>query len=149
MKKNGFVFVETIVVLVVLVVGMVSLYAFYNGITANIEKREYYDNISDLYKTEIVRNYINTSSLSGTGLVEITSSNFIDNTKYSTLLEELNIEKIYVNNSSIESILSDTSSITPNSFIEYLKTIRSENYQRYIIVNYKYNNHNYYASLNI
>ena len=88
MKKNGFVFVETIVVLVVLVVGMVSLYAFYNGITANIEKREYYDNISDLYKTEIVRNYINTSSLSGTGLVEITSSNFIDNTKYSTLLEE-------------------------------------------------------------
>ena len=40
MKKNGFVFVETIVVLVVLVVGMVSLYAFYNGITANIEKRE-------------------------------------------------------------------------------------------------------------
>lgn len=147
MKKNGFVFVETIVVLVTLVVGMVSLYVFYTNLVANMDKREYYDNISDLYKTNIVRSFINKDTISGTGLVEITASNFTDSSKYETLLSELNISKIYVNNSSVESILEDTSSISPNSLIEYLKTIQSEEFRRNVIVCYTYNSSNYYASL--
>ena len=148
MKKNGFVFVETIVVLVVLVVGMVSLYTIYSNIATNIEMRQEFDNISDLYKTNIVREYIDSNTISGTGLIEITSTNFKEPSKYTTLKQELNIEKIYINNSNIEDIL-QTSNISPNSLIEYLKTIRSESYERYIIVQYNYNDHNYYASLDL
>lgn len=148
MKKNGFVFVETIVVLVVLVVGMVSLYTIYSNIATNIEMRQEFDNISDLYKTNIVREYIDSNTISGTGLIEITSTNFKEPSKYTTLKQELNIEKIYINNSNIEDIL-QTSNISPNSLIEYLKTIRSESYERHIIVQYNYNDHNYYASLDL
>ena len=76
MKKNGFVFIETIVVLVVLMAGILALYTVYNTISSNMDRRTYYDSVSDLYKTDILRSKLKTN-ISITGkFVEITSSNY-------------------------------------------------------------------------
>ena len=47
MTKKGFVFIETIIVIVLLSVGIASMYSLMNNITTDIKTRKYFDNISD------------------------------------------------------------------------------------------------------
>ena len=130
--KRGFVFIETLIVLVVLTVSIVSLYGLYIKISSDINQRRYYDNISDLYKTDLVRDFITKQTLeSTTNFITITPSNcssyMEDGCK--TVLETLNIENVYINNTDIDIILSSSSIPLKNSA--------------------KYNGRNYYASLRI
>ena len=68
------------------------------------------------------------------------------------LLSELEVEKIILTKDPINTLLLNVSTI-PNSMQMYLKTINTlantENKEKLIIVNYKYNGKNYYASLKI
>ncbi len=150
MKKNGFVFLETLIVLTVLLVSVVSMFRMYIKISSDIENRKYYDNISDLYKTDIIRNYVDVSKISGSSFVEINKSNCSTymGDSCTTLLDSLKVESIYINLGSLNYLLSNTNTI-PNTMREYLKTINKNNNRRYIIVNYKYKDKNYYASLDI
>ncbi len=150
--KRGFVFIETLIVLVVLTVSIVSLYGLYIKISSDINQRRYYDNISDLYKTDLVRDFITKQTLeSTTNFITITPSNcssyMEDGCK--TVLETLNIENVYINNTDIDIILSSSSIPLKNSAKEYMKTINRSKSARFIIVNFKYNGRNYYASLRI
>lgn len=49
MDKKGFMFIETIVVLVVVAISLTSLLASYSLITRKVESRKHYDLPSDLY----------------------------------------------------------------------------------------------------
>ena len=74
--KKGFIFMETLIVLVVLMVTVVGMYGMFVRLSTDIENRKYYDNISDLYKTDILRSEINKSKLTSTSsLIEITKNN--------------------------------------------------------------------------
>ncbi|MCI8330753.1 MAG: hypothetical protein HFE04_01480 [Bacilli bacterium] len=150
--KKGFVFIETLIVLVVLTVSIVSLYSLYIKIASDINARRYYDNINDLYKTDVVRDYITQETLeSTTNFITITPTNcnnYMEN-GCRIILETLNIENVYINNDDIGVILSSSSIPIKNSAREYMKTIRRSNNTRFIIVNFKYNGKNYYASLRI
>lgn len=53
--KNGFVFVETIVVLTVTMVILLTLYNSYVVILKNIQSRQYFNNMNDIYKAHIVK----------------------------------------------------------------------------------------------
>ena len=68
------------------------------------------------------------------------------------LLSELEVENIILTKDPINTLLLNVSTI-PNSMQMYLKTINTlantENKEKLIIVNYKYNGKNYYASLKI
>lgn len=150
--KKGFVFVETLIVLTVLLVAVVGMFGTYIKISSDIENRKYYDNISDLYKTDIIRNYIISSNLVGnSSFIEISKSNcsLYMKSNCETLIDTLNVENIYINLSGIEATLLSNSNSISNSMKEYLKTIDKDNNKRYIIVNYKYNDKNYYASLRV
>ncbi len=143
--KKGFVFVETLVVLSVVTVSIVSLYGVYLKISTDIEKREYYDNVSDLYKTNIVRNLININKVNE--FIEINKNNcesFMDS-KCTNILESLNIDNVYITDKKVSLILEDKN--IDNTLKEYLKTINTSSNTLYIIINYKNNGHNYYASL--
>jgi len=61
----------------------------------------------------------------------------------------LEAEKIYINFDTINNIINNDTNGIKNSMRSYLGTISNNTYDRYIIVNYKYNNNNYYASLKI
>ena len=138
MNNKGFVFVETIVVLVVLITGVLGIYSTYSNVSTNIEKRDYYDNISDLYKTDIIRDKINSSLLSGSGYIQIkTNDSAYSCVSYmgsdcNTLLTELNVYDITINLVSISEMLGLSSNFN-NSLVEYMKTISSDD-NRYIIV---------------
>lgn len=149
MTKKGFVFIETIIVIVLLSVGIASMYSLMSNITTDIKMRKYFDNISDLYKTNIIRN--NTKkNLTGSTYLEITKDNCTSymSSNCNSLLTDLEVERVVINFTNLDNIINSDTTL-PNSLNEYLKTINSYKTNKYIIVNYKYNNKNYYASLEV
>ena len=149
MNKNGFVFIETIIVIVLLSVGIASMYSLMTNITTDIKSRKYFDNISDLYKTNIIRNNTN-KNLTGSTYLEITKDNCTSymSSNCNSLLTDLEVERVVINFTNLDNIINSDTTL-PNSLNEYLKTINSYKTNKYIIVNYKYNNKNYYASLEV
>lgn len=154
MKKNkkGFIFIETLIVLVVLLVTVMGMYKMYTKISTDIDYREYFDNISDLYKTDIIRSEINKNQLTSSNpLIEINKTNCTSYMSSScpVLIASLKIEAIYINLTGIDGLLLSENLKLKNSMKRYLKTINNKKGERYIIVNFLYNNKNYYASLDI
>ncbi len=149
MTKKGFVFIETIIVIVLLSVGIASMYSLMSNITTDIKTRKYFDNISDLYKTNIIRNNTN-KNLTGSTYLEITKDNCTSymSSNCNSLLTDLEVESVVINFTNLDNIINSDTTL-PNSLNEYLKTINSYKTNKYIIVNYKYNNKNYYASLEV
>ena len=147
--KKGFVFIETIIVIVLLSVGIASMYSLMSNITTDIKMRKYFDNISDLYKTNIIRNNTN-KNLTGSTYLEITKDNCTSymSSNCNSLLTDLEVERVVINFTNLDNIINSDTTL-PNSLNEYLKTINSYKTNKYIIVNYKYNNKNYYASLEV
>ncbi len=149
MTKEGFVFIETIIVIVLLSVGIASMYSLMSNITTDIKTRKYFDNISDLYKTNIIRNNTN-KNLTGSTYLEITKDNCTSymSSNCNSLLTDLEVERVVINFTNLDNIINSDTTL-PNSLNEYVKTINSYKTNKYIIVNYKYNNKNYYASLEV
>ncbi len=149
MTKKGFVFIETIIVIVLLSVGIASMYSLMSNITTDIKMRKYFDNISDLYKTNIIRNNTN-KNLTGSTYLEITKDNCTSymSSNCNSLLTDLEVERVVINFTNLDNIINSDTTL-PNSLNEYLKTINSYKTNKYIIVNYNYNNKNYYASLEV
>ena len=50
-EKNGFVMIETVVVITILTVGLISLYASYSLILSKAVTKNYYDNVEHIYKS--------------------------------------------------------------------------------------------------
>ena len=165
MNKKGFVFIETVVVLIVLLFGILSLYGTYIILSTNLDRRKHYDNVSDLYKVAILKKEINDELLSDfDDYVEInkdnTSADFCARNMSSEdcldLMNELNVERIIINLIPINNLVEYNEGFE-NSFIEYLKTLRTQEingetmYKKYIIVQFNYGingeNNYYYASL--
>ena len=65
MKKNGFVLVETIVVILVLCVLLIMLYGGYMNVISAVQRKSYYDNTEYIYKTNLVKEYLESSNFSG------------------------------------------------------------------------------------
>lgn len=152
MKKDGFIFVETIVVLVVLMGGVLALYTTYNIIITNIERRSNFDSISDLYKLDALRSMINLDSIENNNfIVNINKSNcasYMNDANCSLILEGAGINNLYLLTTSVSNILSNSQidSYYP-SFIEYTKTLNSDNGELLIIGEFNYNDKRHYASL--
>ena len=147
--NKGFVFIETIIVIVLLSLGISSMYSLMSNITTDINNRKYFDNVSDLYKTYIIRDNLN-SDITSSDYLEITKSNCTSymSSNCSVLFTELDVERVVINFVSI-GVLYSTSNNFPNSMNEYFKTIDTVKSNKYVIVNYKYNGKNYYASLGV
>ena len=85
-KNKGFVLLETIIVMSVLLIGMILLYSNYNRIFMNSGKISYYDNVEDMYTAYYV--YLNKDTIN-------TSSNEVVNVSDNEVLKNLGIERIY------------------------------------------------------
>lgn len=62
MKKNGFVFIETIVTVVVLSASLLLLYSSYSNSIQNEKERLYYDDVAYIYRTNFVRKFLEENS---------------------------------------------------------------------------------------
>lgn len=109
MKKKGFVLMETIVVISVLCVVMITLYSSYSKILVGVNKKSLYDNTEYLYKASVVRDYLedilNPDLYSSTQIYmycrnSIAGSKCYDNPSSSRfqndLFKTLGVESIYI-----------------------------------------------------
>lgn len=62
MKKNGFVFIETIVTVVVLSASLLLLYSSYSNSIQNEKERLYYDDVAYIYRTNYIRRFLEENS---------------------------------------------------------------------------------------
>lgn len=60
--KNGFVFIETIITVVILCASLIYLYSSYNSMINNEETRVYYDDVAYIYRTSYFRDYLLNNS---------------------------------------------------------------------------------------
>ncbi len=136
--KKGFVFLETIVMLIITTVTLVGIFKMYTKVSIEIDRRVHYDNVSDLYKTNILRSLVSLEKITSNTLIEANNCEVYMGEECAKVIEKLGVEKIYLIKDSTQK------EDLPNSLIEYMKTIQSNG--TYIIVNYK---DNYYASLKV
>ena len=65
MNKNGFIFVETIVAIVVLTSSLLLLYNTFTRILQNEKSRVYYDDVNYIYRSIYLRNKLSKLNLNG------------------------------------------------------------------------------------
>lgn len=149
--KKGFVFLETLLVVVVVTVSVLTIYSAYVKVTSNIDARANYDSIGDLYKTDIIRDYVISNWFWDvtTNYVKLNQSNCTTymSSECSGIFPFYGAENVYLVQYSTQSLLDENSDELPNSLKQYLKTISSEGST--IIIQYRRNNKNYYSSLKL
>lgn len=151
-NNKGFLLVETLVTTCIIAILATSMYIYINSTITNYEKRENYDNIVDIYKTNNVKLYLyknwNELNLSD-------SSSWVDNINVINLPESMKqnfkISNIFVtlNDSNIvnkEKIINKTNNKAFKEYIRLLSFVgETTNYR--LIVHYEDNNKNTFASL--
>lgn len=153
-KNKGFVLLETIIVMSVLLIGMILLYSNYNRIFMNSGKISYYDIVEDMYTAYYV--YLNKDTIN-------TNSNVVVDVSDNKVLENLGIERIYFIDKNVFQNLytkkstdcADLDSLDcfDGTTIAYLKSIenktevdeRGNNKDYLTIVKIKRGNHYYFA----
>ena len=73
MKKNGFVFVETIIAIVVLTSSLLLLYSTFNKVLQSEKTRVYYDDVTYIYRSYYLQNRMNELNMMAV-LNDITSN---------------------------------------------------------------------------
>lgn len=144
-EKRGFVFIETIIVIVVAMVLLVSIYSSFSLILANINRKEKYDNINDIYKANIINRMFSTYSI-GADYVSIDSSNCSSymNSDCANVMSDLGISDIFVNTIPYEDILA-TEPDLPSTLISYMNS--KDNSENTVIIHCERYEKDYYASI--
>ena len=101
MKKNGFVFVETIIAIVVLTSSLLLLYSTFNKVLQSEKTRVYYDDVTYIYRTYYLKNRI--SKLNMTAVLNDLSNNqdkyFVTiGIEYNELFNGFTSEKTFITN---------------------------------------------------
>ena len=146
MSNKGFIFIETVVVLVVLAASLIGLYSTFSSVINNIEKRKQYDNINDVYKVKIIKDLI-VNEPSGTYTI-INNSNCTNymNSDCKEVFSELAVSEVLITGNNIQTII-DLDIDIPNTMKEYLKTVNKN--EKSIIVRFNRGGKNYYSSLEL
>ena len=136
-NKKGFIFIETIIVVCILTVALMSLYGNYSKIMANTKELNTFDVSEYNYKTYFLKSkFLNNSSLTTTNpCITETSINFSDNNK----VKICKLSNITNNGTrSIKQYLSANYSKFDAYIIDYLNKIDLNQYNdNLFIVEYK------------
>lgn len=146
MHNKGFIFIETVIVLVVLSASLIGLYSSFSSVVNNIEKRKQYDNINDIYKVKIVKDLF--ESIPSNTYTTIDNSNCTNymNADCKEVFSELSISEVLVTGNNIQTII-DLDINIPNTMKEYLETINKN--EKSLIVRFNRSGENYYSSLEL
>lgn len=145
--KNGFIFVETIVVLTVTMVSLMALYGSYILVMKSAENKKYYDNINDVYKVNIAKKMLLTNPANG-----IYPQNKCINIMQSDctgVLEGLGVTHVIITDTdSIRDLTRTNHEVMKNSFKRYLQILSTrEKNSKFIIIVRDEDGKKHYASL--
>ena len=98
--KKGFALLETLIVITFLVVSLLLLYGTFSNMLSNSKKNILYDNASNIYKAYYVKEYLSLGLLQNieTNDIKEITCNEINISGCDTLLNELEITKLYIAN---------------------------------------------------
>ena len=142
MNKSGYIFIETIIVLTVTMICLLSLYNGYSLVVKSSTNKKYYDNINDVYKVNIVKKILKSNSND----LLINKDNCTNYMDCNLILTDLEIENVFITDD-LTKIINSENKEYKNSLKKYLKTL--DNDKKYIIISRKENNNMYYASLKL
>ncbi len=146
MQNKGFIFIETVIVLVVLSASLIGLYSSFSSVINTLENRKKYDNINDIYKVNIISEILTNAPSNTYTIIDSSSCQNYMNSDCTEIFNELNISEVLLTNANIQTIL-DLDIDIPNTMKEYLKTINKN--EKSIVVRFNRNSENYYASLEL
>lgn len=111
MKNKGFVLMETIVVIVVISVSLLTIFSSYNKILRKVKTENKYDTSEYIYMTEHIKKYMKENSIGGvtdifpcdidettgdiTSCDELTVPNYLDDIPDDTI-SNFNVKKIHI-----------------------------------------------------
>lgn len=144
MNKSGYIFIETIIVLTITMICLLSLYNGYSLVVKSSTNKKYYDNINDVYKANIVKKILKTNS-NDLLINKDNCTNYMD-MNCNLILTDLEIENVFIIDD-LTKIINSENKEYKNSLKKYLKTLDNE--KKYIIISRKENNNMYYASLKL
>ena len=151
-NNKGFLLVETLVTTCIIAILATSIYIYVNSTIINYEKRETYDNITDVYKTNNIKLYLynhwselgfSDSSLwlDGINTIELPES----------IKEKLKISSVFVtlNDSNLVDKGNIIDKTNNKAFKEYIRLLSfvGETTDYRLIVHFKDNKENTFASL--
>lgn len=93
LNKKGFVLLETIIVMSVLLIGMILLYSNYNKLFINYGKISYSDNVKDIYTAYYAYQKRENIGFNNGDIESIIVNNLTN--EFNEILNNLDIEKIY------------------------------------------------------
>ena len=148
-NKKGFIFVETIIVISILSIGLMFMYRVFTNITATEQRRLKYDNSVYLYRSYHITNFLTQKGAieqfkSTNNNTEISCSSILllpDEFQFCNLLmTNLAVEKIYL----LKPNFKENINPFPARERRYLRTIDDSGYRIFIVFK-----EDYYASLKV
>ena len=94
MNKSGYIFIETIIVLTITMICLLSLYNGYSLVVKSSTNKKYYDNINDVYKANIVKKILKTNS-NDLLINKDNCTNYMD-MNCNLILTDLEIENVFI-----------------------------------------------------
>lgn len=98
MKRKGFVMMETLVVMTALTIGLISIYSSYSVLLSRAKVSQSHETVDKIYKTYFISEYIKENVNMSQGLTIYNINSAPENIKF--IMENFNMEKLYVFNSS-------------------------------------------------
>lgn len=149
MNKKGFVLMETIVVIVVISVALLTIFSSYNKILSKLRTENKYDTSEYIYMTKYIKDYLKDENLSSTNICSINNEkcDTFANHELSYKLDQntkdlYNVEKIYLltNINEFDKEMTDgnkNSSLFDAYMIDYIKKLNVRDNDKLLIVEYK------------
>ena len=97
MKNKGFIFVETIVVIVILTVGLIMVYFSFSSVLNNDKRRAAYNDAAYIYRTFYIEDFITSLN------IEDYIENFLDNNNKKIVGFDCNSAQLYKIDSNVQS----------------------------------------------
>lgn len=154
-KSDGFILMETIVVISVLCTILVVLYASYESVLIKVQKKSLYDNTEYIFKTSLIRDHLEStlspsvySYSNYTVICQNSSSDkcysdTVTNNYQNDLFKLLKVEGVYITAWDVDSISADDISsfeATTQNYIKYLDPPKDEGGFRIIVMFEQENN---------
>lgn len=149
MNKKGFVLMETIVVIVVVSVALLTIFSSYNKILSKLRTENKYDTSEYIYITKYIKNYLQGKVTNITDICNISNDKceIFTNHELSQQLDNkqkeiYNVEKIYLltnlNNFDKEMTNNEKNSLLFDAYmIDYIKKLNVKDVDKLLIVEYK------------
>jgi len=145
--KRGFVLLETLIVISLVSIALVSLYGTFNSVITNNKKNVLYDDVANIYKVYYLKEYLDFNSLLDNQDIKIVSCSNFKNSSCNSLVNEFKINKIYITKYDLKSYNKDLYSSSFNNYLSILSN--KDNYKYRLVVEFLNDDTYAYASLGL